>query len=198
MCIRDRFWADVYAAYPGIAPEPVASMRDLAIATDPRSLPAVSDGSHEADTLVPGCVNCGSSDASHEDTRSRWIGGHDGYADTQTVHRCDPCQQQERPTTAIVVAHEAMTFDIEWPMPDDLVRALIGFANGGDYTGARSSCFDRPAAFAEEVPAYRVLDTRQERVARYSVSESDIAARMPVFAPPPSCRLCGSFACPGC
>jgi len=96
------------------------------------------------------------------------------------------------------MAHEAMTFDVEWAMTDDLARALLGLPNRGDYTGARSSCFDRPAAIAEEAPAYRVLDTRKERLARYSVSASDIAGRMPVFAPPPSCRLCGSCACPGC
>ncbi len=34
------FWEGIYAAFPGIAPGPVTGMGDLAIATDPRSLPA--------------------------------------------------------------------------------------------------------------------------------------------------------------
>ena len=48
------------------------------------------------DPGAPACANCGSHDAPHVDTRSRWVGGaRDGYADATTVHRCDACHRRE-------------------------------------------------------------------------------------------------------
>jgi len=44
----------------------------------------------------PTCANCGSHDAPHVDTRSRWVGGaRNGYADATTVHRCNACHRRE-------------------------------------------------------------------------------------------------------
>jgi len=48
------------------------------------------------DPGAPTCANCGSHDAPHADTRSRWVGGgRDGYVDATTVHRCDACHRRE-------------------------------------------------------------------------------------------------------
>ena len=48
------------------------------------------------DPGAPCCANCGDPNVVHVETRSRWVGGaRDGYADTQTLHRCDACHRRE-------------------------------------------------------------------------------------------------------